>query len=75
MECLSLEKNVAKIIYVIRPFNDGAEMVIGRGNESVIRVNDISVSRRHAMLRLNRDEGFFLSDNNSKFGTVVLVRH
>ena len=75
MECLSLEKNVAKIIYVIRPFYDGAEMVIGRGNESVVRVNDISVSRRHAMLRLKRDEGFFLSDNNSKFGTVVLVRH
>ena len=55
MECLSLEKNVAKIIYVIRPFYDGAEMVIGRGNESVVRVNDISVSRRHAMLRLKRD--------------------
>ena len=50
-------------------------MVIGRGNESVVRVNDISVSRRHAILKLKKDEGFFLSDNNSKFGTVVLVRH
>ncbi len=49
--------------------------MIGRGNESELRVNDISVSRRHAMLKLKKDDGFYLADNNSKFGTVVLVRH
>jgi pSer/pThr/pTyr-binding forkhead associated (FHA) protein len=46
---------------------------MGRGHESMIRVNDISVSRLHAVL-LQTPEGIFLSDNNSKFGTLVLMK-
>lgn len=36
-------------------------------------MNDISVSRSHATLKLTQ-QGLFLEDNNSKFGTLVLVR-
>lgn len=36
-------------------------------------MNDISVSRSHAVLRLTQ-QGLFIEDNNSKFGTLVLVR-
>ena len=46
---------------------------IGRGSSSDIRMNDISVSRNHALLRLT-PQGLFLEDNISKFGTLVLVK-
>lgn len=36
-------------------------------------MNDISVSRSHATLKLTQ-QGLLLEDNNSKFGTLVLVR-
>lgn len=48
-------------------------ITIGRGSNSDIRVNDISVSRSHANLRLT-PQGLLLEDNGSKFGTLVLVR-
>ena len=47
---------------------------MGRGHESQVRVNDISVSRTHALIKFRKDEGIFLSDNKSKFGTLVLMR-
>ncbi|KAL4488347.1 hypothetical protein ABPG72_019197 [Tetrahymena utriculariae] len=46
---------------------------IGRGALSHIRINDISVSREHAHLVL-KNQQFYLKDQNSKFGTLVLVR-
>ena len=46
---------------------------MGRGHESQIRVNDISVSRLHAMIRF-KDNQLYLLDNKSKFGTLVLMR-
>lgn len=46
---------------------------MGRGHESEVRINDISVSRVHAILKCKED-GFYLEDNTSKFGTIVLLR-
>lgn len=46
---------------------------MGRGHESMIRVNDISVSRLHAILSLKHDS-VYLQDNSSKFGTLVLLK-
>jgi len=48
-------------------------ITIGRGSSSDIRMNDISVSRQHACLRLT-SQGVFIEDNTSKFGTLVLVK-
>ena len=45
---------------------------LGRGHESDIRISDISVSRFHAQLKCTKD-GYYLEDNNSKFGTLALV--
>ena len=49
------------------------EFKLGRGHESEIRVSDISVSRIHTKIKYKPD-GFYLEDNNSKFGTLVLHR-
>ena len=46
---------------------------MGRGHDADIRITDISVSRSHASIRYEKDS-FFIEDNNSKFGTLVLVK-
>jgi hypothetical protein len=46
---------------------------LGRGHESDLRINDISVSRCHAKIKLENGK-FMLEDNQSKFGTLVLVK-
>ena len=38
-----------------------------------IRITDISVSRKHAILHYENGK-FFLEDNNSKFGTLILLK-
>lgn len=46
---------------------------MGRGHESDLRINDISVSRLHAMVKYKEGK-FLLEDNISKFGTLVLIK-
>ena len=49
-------------------------MVIGRANESDIRLSDISVSRNHSILSYYNGD-FFLDDIGSKFGTLLLIQN
>ena len=49
-------------------------MKIGRALEMQLILNDISVSRNHCQLKLEEDGSIFLEDNNSKFGTLVLIQ-
>ena len=50
---------------------------MGRGQESDLRVSDISVSRCHAILKYDAEHthSYYLEDNLSKFGTLVLSEH
>ena len=62
-----------KSIHVIQL--TGEELTIGRGHESDVRINDISVSRSHAKLKYNTEEGtLLLRDLKSKFGTLILIK-
>ena len=47
---------------------------VGRDHECDVRVTDISVSRYHAAFKRSNDKngGFFVTDNSSKFGTICL---
>lgn len=47
-------------------------MKIGRGHLCDLRVTDISVSRVHALIKFI-DDKFMIFDNDSKFGTLVLL--
>lgn len=51
-----------------------SEFKLGRGHESEVRINDISVSRCHAIIKCRKD-GFYIEDNLSKFGTIVLMKN
>ena len=73
MESLPLEKNTTRTIHVMGFNEQKTQFTMGRGHESEVRINDISVSRCHAMIKY-RPEGIFIEDNKSKFGTLVLLK-
>jgi hypothetical protein len=72
MEILSKEKNVLRGIHVIK-MEGKSNIRLGRGHDSDVRITDISVSRCHALIRLDKG-GFYIEDNMSKFGTLVHMR-
>ena len=53
---------------------DGDTMHIGRGLDMQLILNDISVSRNHISLTLEEDGNIMLEDQNSKFGTLILLQ-
>lgn len=73
LESLMQEKNTSRIIHIIKPSGTKTIFKLGRGHESDLRINDISVSRCHAKIKLEKGK-FMLEDNTSKFGTLVLVK-
>ena len=50
----------------------GQTMKLGRGHQCDLRISDISVSRIHAHLKFE-DGKFLIYDNDSKFGTLILL--
>ena len=55
-------------------FDENNIIKIGRGLEMQLILNDISVSRNHCQLKLDEEGNLILEDNNSKFGTLVLIQ-
>lgn len=60
-----------KTIHVVTNQNE-AKASIGRAFDAGMRVPDISVSRYHAHITFKNDH-FYISDNDSKFGTLLLM--
>jgi pSer/pThr/pTyr-binding forkhead associated (FHA) protein len=74
LESLTFEKNSSRMMHLIKPSDLKSVFKLGRGHESEIRVSDISVSRGHAVLKYGEDHNYYLEDNQSKFGTLVLAK-
>lgn len=75
LESLTFEKNSSRMVHLIMPDAEKKIFKLGRGHESDVRVSDISVSRCHALVKYNAENGrFYLEDNLSKFGTLVLAK-
>jgi len=66
------ENNNIKSIHVI-VLDEQNQIVMGRGHESDVRINDISVSRSHATLTFCNGR-IKIRDLKSKFGTLVLIK-
>lgn len=58
---------------LILNFDEKSTLKIGRGFESDVRLNDISVSRLHALIKMSKGR-LYLKDMNSKFGTQVAMK-
>jgi pSer/pThr/pTyr-binding forkhead associated (FHA) protein len=67
------ENNNLKSIHVIVFDEIDNKVILGRGHDSDVRVNDISVSRVHASL-IYSNGSIALRDLKSKFGTLVLLK-
>ena len=72
LESLSVDKNKNKFLYVISLENNG-KIRLGRGHDSDVLLSDVSVSRIHCLLSIE-NKNVFIEDNNSKFGTLVLIQ-
>lgn len=48
-------------------------MTVGRSEDSDVRMNDVSVSRKHSMLSYDGMQ-IMIKDNGSKFGTLRLLK-
>jgi hypothetical protein len=76
LESLNLRKNdkYLKSIHIISLLKD--YILIGRDNENDVMENESSISRKHAVLKYNKDNGNIILENRStKFGTLVLVKN
>jgi len=73
---LILESVTSQNIKIIHSIDMDAkdEVRIGRGHDCQIRITDISVSRMHAFIKKTANGDYVVEDNQSKFGTLVLVR-
>ena len=49
-------------------------IIIGRANNSDIRLSDVSVSRNHSIISYS-NENFYIDDIGSKFGTLLLIQN
>jgi len=73
IESLSKDKNNDKILFVINlDFNN--KIKIGRGHDADINLLDVSISRLHSTLTIDKRKNIFIEDNDSKFGTLILVQ-
>lgn len=50
--------------------HEGPEIIVGRGSECQIRVNDVGISRKHLMIQIKNDQ-VFLTDLDSSNGTFI----
>ena len=66
-----IKEDQPKCIYYIF-FDDKKELNLGRSNDCDVRLSDISISRFHAVVQLNGDD-IYLQDNDSKFGSLILI--
>ncbi len=67
------DSNNQKSIQVIT-LEENEKIMMGRGHDTDVRINDISVSRTHAVLTYQSGK-VYIKDLKSKFGTLVLVQN
>ena len=66
----SVTSTTSRTIHVVN-FSNRGKVRVGRGVGAEVRITDISVSRFHTHIKLNKHGHVVLSDNQSKFGTLV----
>ena len=72
LESLTLDKENNKFLYIISIDKD-KEIRVGRGQQCSILLSDVSVSRIHCFFII-RGKNIYLRDNDSKFGTLILMQ-
>ncbi|CXI31090.1 FHA domain protein, putative [Plasmodium berghei] len=69
---IELLNDKSKGFYIVSLANAKSARM-GRGHDSDVRINDISVSRFHALIKF-LNGNFYIEDCKSKFGTLIQIR-
>ena len=70
------EDNYNKRQLFILSFNEKNYIHIGRSHNTDMKLNDITVSRYHCKIIINRDKKkYYIRDLGSKFGTGILIQN
>ena len=72
LESLTLDRHKNKFIYAIS-LEKNKKIKIGRGHECEIILSDISISRLHSYLVIEK-KNVYIEDNDSKFATLVFIQ-
>ena len=73
LDSMSPDKDIVPYRYIVK-FSKDNILKIGRGLDMNLILNDLSISRNHCQLEISEKGDIFLKDNNSKFGTLILVQ-
>jgi hypothetical protein len=72
LESLTLDKENNKFLYIIS-LDKNQTIKVGRGQSCEILLSDASISRLHCLF-IMEGKNIYIEDNNSKFGTLILIQ-
>ena len=76
VETITHDKNQHKYLYSVSLDQPEDCITIGRGHDCNLLLTDISVSRWHCYINIDKKtRKLTIKDNNSKFGTLILVKN
>ena len=73
LDTISTDDDSPPLRYIAK-FSKNNILKIGRGLDMNLIMNDLSISRNHCQLQISENGKIYLQDNDSKFGTLVLVQ-
>ena len=73
LETITVDDENNKFLYIIS-LEKNHEIKVGRGSTSDILISDASISRNHCLLSIE-GKNIYLKDNNSKFGSLILIQN
>ena len=75
VQSITMDKKQNKYLYIVNLDQPDNKISIGRGRNCHLLLKDISVSRWHCFVTIDKNaKKLYMHDNNSKFGTLILVQ-
>ena len=74
LESIRSDRYKTKFIHILSFDNNKDQITLGRSNECELSIPELSVSRFHCFIHKEKNK-LYIEDNNSKFGTCLLVQN
>ena len=74
LESIRADKFKTKFIHILSFDNNKSQITLGRSNDCELSIPELSVSRFHCFIHKDQNQ-LYLEDNNSKFGTCILLQN
>lgn len=67
------DKQFDRVFHILKPDPEKSHFSLGRSHNADVRLHNGFVSRIHAQISYKDEKGFMIEDENSKFGTLILL--